>query len=154
MDFPYRIGSDIVFKSEGNSPLYTADGWSNPEEWGRWTDGREASLNIPLDTATLAPESDLILTAELQAFVSENHPSQTFVIKANGTRIEDGAFNLGTPSHEITATIPASVARMKTPLQVTITLENPISPARVGVSNDNRMLGLGLQRLRISTPQS
>jgi hypothetical protein len=151
-NFSYQLGSDIVFNSEGNSPLFTGAGWGNPETWGRWTDGREASLNIPLDTATLTPESDLILTAELHAFVFESHPRQTFIIKANGTQIGGGEFKLGTAPYEITATIPASVARMKTPLQLTIALENPISPARMGLSNDNRMLGLGLQRLRISAP--
>jgi phosphoglycerol transferase len=153
-DFPYEYDSEVEFNTAGNSSMYIQNGWSNSEVWGRWTEAREAKLTIPLDVKTLESDSKLTLTAEIQAFVSAKHPYQSFVLKANGIQIGNGVFRLGEEAHEISAVIPSSLARVKSPLEITFLLENPISPAKLGMSEDRRMLGIGLRRLRISAPHS
>jgi hypothetical protein len=154
LDFPYEYGSEIVFNSSGNSSKYTQTGWSSPEPWGRWTDSHEASLLIPLDLNTLASEGNLTLTAEIEAFVSDKHSSQPFSIKVNGTQVSSESFQLGDGIREISANIPSNLARQESPLSIIIVLEDPISPAKLGISNDKRMLGIGLHRIRISSPHS
>jgi hypothetical protein len=154
MDFPYEYGSEVEFNTSGNSSMYIGNGWGSPEVWGRWTEAREAKLAIPLDATTLESDSKLTITAEIQAFVSAKHLNQSFILKANGTQIGSGVFRLGEEPHEISAVIPSNLARIKSPLEITFLLENPISPAKLGMSEDRRMLGIGLRRLRISAPHS
>jgi hypothetical protein len=150
--FQYHYGTDIEFSSTGEGNLYASNGWSNPEEWGRWTQGHEASLAIPIDTLTLDSDEKLTLSAEIQAFVSENHPHQHFVLEVNGTQILSDSFHLGEKRKQILAAIPSKVASQVSPLIIKFILQNPTSPAEVGISEDKRALGIGLRHLRIDHP--
>lgn len=121
-----RVGSDFEFIGLG---------WSGIESWGVWSDGRYAELRfIPLH-----PIKKVIL---------ELHP---FVSGALNAQLVEASFNGKLVSREIIR----NATLFEVPLdgsfdlnnfqEIRLEFPNAISPFQLGVSNDNRKLGIGLE---------
>ena len=141
----YALGQTIEFQQNGNGKKYKGQGWSFDEQWGTWSDGAEASLQLNLGRAY---RSALDVSFRGQAFVTKEHPDQSVEVFANGTPVADWMFHNGESSTERKARIPADVTGSDT-LKLTFKIKNPRSPASIGVSADTRALGILLEKLRI-----
>ena len=81
----YSLGADILFsrsKGESEAVKYQMSGWSGAEDWGTWTNAKQASLLLKLD---FVPNSDLKLIAEAGAYLAPKHPKQDVDVIVNGT---------------------------------------------------------------------
>jgi hypothetical protein len=142
----YRTIAIVVFDTRGQAQGYEAGGWAGPEDWGTWTEGPEATLIIPL---AKVPQDDLLLLADTGAFVGNQHPQQEVDLLVNGVLVAQWSFRLQESVDERRAVIPADVGRRENPMRVTFRIHHPTSPAHVRLSDDPRLLGLSMRRLRI-----
>jgi hypothetical protein len=143
---PYRAGAEIRFEAAGNSAEYTREGWSDPEDWGRWTNGYRAELRILPERPFEGPA---LLTVESVAYVRDWHPTLHVRVECNREAL--GGWSIETTEMlERTLPIPASAVAGKRELLIEFHLENPATPADSGdYGLDQRLLGLGLRQLRI-----
>jgi hypothetical protein len=138
----------ISFKSgaSGTSALLavgmreqTGWGWSHPENWGAWSEGRQASLLIAMPN----PKPTRIRIV-LKAMINPLHPVQKGNLYINGIL----AKRLALTADQTEIEIPLSKAmRERNYVQLEFTLQNPMSPKSLGLGDDLRNLGVGLVSL-------
>jgi hypothetical protein len=104
------------------------------------------SLSHPFETAA-------ILTVESRAYLNATHRSLRVQIECEdepiGTWFVDTA-----PPLERTISIPATTLKDNRCLRLVFRIESACSPEESGESADPRLLGLGVRRLRLGTPQT
>jgi hypothetical protein len=111
-------------------------GWSHPENWGVWSEGRQASLLMAMPSPK--PTRMRIV---LKAMINSAHPIQTGNLYINGFLAQ----RLRLTADQTQLDIPLSKAmRERNYLQIEFMPKNPISPKSLGLGDDVRNLGIGL----------
>ena len=114
------------------------DGWiPYGELWGSWTEGSNASLIIPLPAG-----KSRSLMLNLRAFVNGKHLNQVFEILINGVAIKKVSLDQF-EGNVVEVQLPNSVLSEQF-IKVQFKLLNPASPKSLGISDDDRQLGIGL----------
>jgi glycosyltransferase involved in cell wall biosynthesis/SAM-dependent methyltransferase len=142
---PYQPGSEIRFEAGGNGFAYTRSGWANPESWGTWTRGHRAELRLLLQHPF---EGDALLSVESLAYVGVNHPTLQVRIFCGPDMVGEWPVEVAAAT-ERCLRIPALVIARKPELILAFQFQNPASPAELGESDDQRLLGLGFRKLRL-----
>lgn len=139
------LGQPAAFGVGRFATAMLGDGWSNPEEWGTWTDDAraEASLRLPEEVA-----GDVHLRVDVQAYVPPGQDPQRVRVRAGGALL--GEWVVGGPT-TIEFTVAGSEI-VQGSLALTFELPDAISPADADVSTDARALGLGLRSITINAP--
>lgn len=118
-------------------------GWSDPEPWGVWAVGKEATLIISIDDL---PKSDggLRLRFQMRAYVLSKHPSQHAEIDVDGIPALKVAANY--PDPQLAFDLPVSEDRLRAggKLKVHFVLPDAVSPQSLGEGADARLLSLAL----------
>jgi len=145
----YKLGQIVDFSAQGNSPLYSREGWSNPEPWGRWTVGRKARLRLRLDSPQTKP---LLLRLNMNAFVNEKHSEQKVDIALNGNVLRHLVLHAGHDDkpQEAVVEIPANVLGDKGQLDFLFATPDSMSPKKLGISGDSRTLGVGIVSFQLT----
>jgi hypothetical protein len=141
----YRIGQRLDFRSTGNAAPFLWLGWSEPEPWGTWSAWREASLLLRPD---LVKPSALNVVARLRAFLTDRHPHLSVSVIADNQEVGRWDFDSGQPL-ERRVRVPAAVVGSSPVLHLRFVISKPASPASLGISEDDRLLGIGMESLRI-----
>lgn len=131
----YLIGQS----KEGNHILKS--GWSTPEAWGVWSDGRVSKFSLPCNSAQFYfNQAKIDIELHLQPF-----GNQTISIDHNGLIVYEGSIN--EPS---IVNFTADVGRCrKNRIDFSVNIFNPKSPLELGQSKDARKLGVGLTKFVI-----
>jgi hypothetical protein len=140
----YRPGEQIDFTSSGNAKPFILRGWSQPETWGTWTEGSEAGFLVRLDQQR---PSALDLAASVHAFVNERHPNLDVAVSVNRQPVARWNFTEEDVDGVRHAFIPADVVGTHSILHVEFAMSQPARPASLGLSNDTRLLGIGVREL-------
>jgi hypothetical protein len=155
---PYRYGSVIEFGGKGNYFEYEGEGWGPPEAGFTWTDGRRASLLIPIEKT----ESDVEMTATLLSFlVPGKLDSQRVNILINDEQV--GQWVVRRPETGWWRRLSSRIDRTKrfqgqrviiprhllkgSRMTITFELPDAASPAALRASGDNRILGIAVRRI-------
>lgn len=146
-----NIGIPIGFSKSGAGVPYLMNidgketigyGWSWPEDWGVWSEGKSAQLVIPL--ANLSPRR---LTINCRALITPNHPIQTIDISINGGELKN--YTLNKPDENlITIELPRHQSRNYIAIKFELN-KNLTSPKILGIGDDNRLLGIGLTSITL-----
>ncbi len=139
----YRIGERIDFTQSGNARPYMLAGWSTTEEWACWTDGASAELLLRLDSL---PKQILQLISTVDPFCPGSELKVGLTI--NGVSIAEWRFNVSGQTQDVRAMIPPEALLGKT-LHFQFRFDQPMSPTQLGLSEDNRALGLAFRSMRI-----
>jgi len=142
----YALGSKLTFSDSGSSESYKSGWWAEAEKWGSWTSSHRAALVLPLRRP---PMKDLVLTAKTRAYVKDRRPSLKVRIVVNGVPLDRWEF-LNDEVIKRKAILPASLwngNEEKAVLRIVFQIEDPRSPAALGLSGDERLLGLGFDEL-------
>ena len=135
---PIKINQTIAFnQNEVLNQTYLGRGWSTPEAWGVWMDGRSAKITLPLPDQK-ASELQLIL----QAFLNSKTPTQALNIYINGK--DSGVITIGegqTPFIGTLKDIDLSKAHF---LSIELRPIIPVKPKDLGLGEDERLLSVGL----------
>jgi hypothetical protein len=97
---------------------------------------------------TPPPVKDVVLSAAVGAFVSDQHPSLDVDVLVNGHLLARWSFANGQNVGERQIIIPLNIAK-ESALRADFRMYDPKSPAELGLSTDGRKLGLGLYTLRL-----
>lgn len=126
----------ILF-SNNSTQCFLKEGWvHNSEDWGVWSIGNEAILELPIPTASRD------LKFNMRAFVSPKHPSQEVIITVNNEKSLRFTLNKF-DQNSINLDIPESTKRQGV-LRMKIEIPKAESPKSLGISDDDRTLGVGL----------
>jgi len=140
---------DIVinFAEGGNSENYKIAGWGKAEGGFTWTEGKTASLTIPI-SATKEPF--VTLKAGLSAFLSPGKvDKQTVSILINSKAV--GIWVFVKPGlQEKTLFIPRDLLMKSSNMEITFHTPDAVSPAQVGFNNDKRVLGLAVHTIELT----
>jgi Macrocin-O-methyltransferase (TylF) len=121
-------------------------GWSGPEPWGVWGVGDAHTLRV---VPPLGSSGSFTLEADVHAVLTEARPVQEVVVEVVNRRVATWTFTEAKNRDIRSLRIPEEVASQP---QVEVVFR-PRSVARVSDiqsgSMDNRMLGLGLHRIRL-----
>ena len=145
--------AEIGFKSGGNAATFIADGWYDPETWGTWTNGHRSELHFhaPLVGGTREVE----ITLDIHAVMDTGSGIKGQRLRA---KLGDEPFDrerIAEKGGSLVLTVSAATwnAAVADDAEAILEFELPdtISPARIdptGVEQDDRQLGLGIERIR------
>ena len=146
---PLHAGTEVSFTT-GASRIHTGFGWSSPEEWGTWSDGDEAFLNFYYRQK---PQRDVRLRLTFNVFMAKSHDRQDLKISANGVEVAEWHIDAAVDRMPVTKELTIPVSLLQTPhLELKLSIGNPMSPAQLGLSSDDRRLGIGLIKMEIASP--
>ena len=118
-------------------------GFTHPEAWGSWMEGSKAKLALPIPKAP-SNNTPLSIQLRMNALMTQDKPTQEFKVRINNGAwkkfILDKAEN-----NEIILSISQSSADNH--LEIEFAVNNPQSPKALGISNDDRLITIGLQTI-------
>lgn len=148
-NYAYILGTNIFFqKSDKNfkGNITLVKGWGVQEDKGVWTDGNSAVMVLLLHKKT---DSDLILTIEGLPHINTQHPRLEADIVVNHQHLNHLVYKLGDFSNRKKVVIPKSLISDNPTLYIEFVFKNAVSPKRLGLSSDNRKLGLFILSLNL-----
>jgi hypothetical protein len=132
----------------GNGLRYLVTGWSQPEESGTWSDGREAELLVPVQAQR---GDDVVLTFHASGLFGKGG---TQVVEVWINRLKTGAitFDERHPNGRYSFAVPKAALKEGDTqnLQVLLRIQSPVKPKDLGINNDIRDLGIHLAALEVS----
>lgn len=135
---PYRGPFSFQKSDAGQNPLLI-EGWTPiSEDWGTWSNSRVAKIVIPLPKQS--PEK---LKIKFRALVNTNNPFQTLVIMQNG-QLQDPIVLRHFDDNFVEIKINEQ-AKKDGQINLVIDLPNAKKPQDIGLGNDDRLLGIGIQ---------
>jgi len=127
-------------------------GWSNREDWGIWSIGKESTLTFSIPKG--AP-TRLRLHIKGSFFLRERHP--TVVARITVNDIDIGIFTPTLANNTIDESLALPAAALSPsagPLRIKLWVDSPASPKSLGLSEDTRALGFGLKSLKLVDEES
>uniref|UniRef100_UPI0040474DA0 DUF7024 domain-containing protein n=1 Tax=Orrella sp. TaxID=1921583 RepID=UPI0040474DA0 len=149
----YFLGEIIDFSSQGSSNLYATHGWSGAEAWGRWSINGEAAIQMRLANPS---NHDLKLTLVMGGFVSESQPCQEVSIIFNKKKISQYPLCLRMGGEKLSShkfVLPRKLLHADGRIDISLVTPNSISPKKLGISSDDRVIGVGIKSLVIEASE-
>lgn len=140
--FPLKSGVDLNFGKDFNGRCFLKKGWFTvPEDWGVWSDQKLAtiSLRVPKDHP-----KQIILG--LRAFVGPKNQIQRLYISVNDRNLPH--VNLTEFENNIVKIPLTNSDRGESELSINLEIPDAVSPSQLGLSDDPRLLGVGLKFIR------
>jgi hypothetical protein len=125
-----------------------AAGWSIPESWGTWSDGRRASL-VPIRLPQAVKNKELLVKVDVLPLIAKPEQIQIARVLANGRLVANWLFTAKNAERTATAIIPRQALTDGDSLSLAFDLPEAASPASFGVSQDTRRLGIGIKHIEI-----
>jgi hypothetical protein len=118
------------------------NGWSQIESWGVWSEGPVSSLLFEMASFG---KRDVILEIEAHPFLTESHTSSQVDVFVNNVKVKVLNFRFESPNRTLTVEFSSSLCDAESnTCEIQFKTRNPKSPASLGLSQDERLLGIGL----------
>lgn len=142
----------LAFKAGGSGVPYLRSGWGGPELGGVWAEGKHAEVEMPISPAQRTlPHAVLEIAAF--AFLPDESPTRTVSVSIAGGPKETFTFNRQNAiRYDYRLPIPDQALRGAS-LKVLFDTADPKTPMSLGLGNDPRLLGAGLEAMRIVAAQ-
>jgi hypothetical protein len=137
------IGDRLGFEQGGLGNRFKAGGFSDAEHWGSWTLGKRASLIVPMNAAPSR------LTMNASAFVPREHDKMNISVSLNGHKLGSALYTHGSSQQTFSFPIPPELLDGST-ITIDLEMDNPQTPAELGLSRDARPLGIALSWISFS----
>lgn len=131
----------IELGSKALPPPCTIRGFSFPEPTGRWSEQTSASIQCPLPQ--LNGQRPHSVTLHTSAFIEKAH-KQRLQLRVNGGALQEFVFDAAHPQQQITLVLPQD---QRSNVELELKLPDAVSPHTLGISEDQRQLGVILARL-------
>jgi glycosyltransferase involved in cell wall biosynthesis len=150
MEPVYRIEDEIDFSDALDSRGFMGQGWGETEPWGAWTIGGRAQLSLRIGAR---PDGPLFLNAFAHAYPARQDKAGLKVrVYCDDEPIAEWKFGSTADSSQprwFSAPLPAS-DRLDEVLKLDFEIEGATSPYSEGLSQDQRLLGMGLYKLSLN----
>jgi hypothetical protein len=141
---PYALGTEFAFNQGASGLAYLGAGWSHPESNFTWTEGQRATLNIPLKKV---PASGLKVTVNVRPLTGQGRDAQTVHVYVDHHHLTDVTLSR---RQTLSFIAPKKLVDHQPVLHLTFKLPDAISPKKLGINGDPRVLALALYHLTIS----
>ncbi|MBR2011902.1 MAG: hypothetical protein IKA08_01385 [Alphaproteobacteria bacterium] len=118
-------------------------GLSVKEGWGRWSNGNDVFIELPLSFNT-----DVVVDFNVEGYLAEQWPTQDVDVLLNDKKIATWHFDFGKEKPETVLHIPAGNIKGIS-LKLHFIIKNPVSPQDLNAGNDTRKLGIGFKSVKI-----
>ena len=136
----------MTFSAGSPDVQFLGKGWSQPEDWGVWSDGQVAE--IQLLTGSLSNE--MFFNGTAHAFFPPGCDQKLVGIAINGIAITHVRFEKGLSCQNFSFKVPPETLLRNGKILITFTVCAPCAPNDAGFSStDPRKLGIGLHSLSI-----
>ena len=138
---PKLVPGSYSIGTTGTGNSFLKSGWNDLESWGVWSKSKVATISFPcnkLQYNSARPTLDLVLG--LQGF-----GNQQINITQNGTSLFQGKVEALV---DVSVQVQVSECREKS-IELDINTANPVSPASLGLSTDERKIGVGLSKITV-----
>jgi hypothetical protein len=148
----WRLGRVLSFTSGSPQLAFLRGGWGEPAHWGTWTVAAKASLSFrPLPQ----PSDSLVVRMLLRGFVSAAQPTLRVDVKVNGRRRAVWTFSHPGDFQFVERNVTITPDLLDNGLiHVQFEMPEVKSPRELGMSQDERRLGVGLARAWCATAGS
>lgn len=138
----------LLFKAGGSGVSYLREGWSGPETGGVWSDGHHSVVEIPI-----ADWQRDLKTPQLEvttfAFIPPQSPRRTLIVSTPGGPSQRYDYILqNAVRHVFVLPLSPDLLKGRT-LTVFIDSPDAQSPKSLGLGDDPRLMGAGLEAIRI-----
>lgn len=135
----YQWGDIMEFGMEGNADPFKASGWCAPSSFAQWTDGHRSVLRFVVDQQN---EDIVFIIAMRPMIVPGKVDRQRVQVTVNGKELVTIALNDPRPKlHKFV--IPAALVDSDE-VEIAFGLPDAAIPADLGISGDQRTLGLSI----------
>ena len=139
----------VIATNESCRTGFCVSGWSCPEDWGIWTNNRDALLVLVLPGA---PATDLTLELHCRGVGHANDPCRKVRVEVNGR--ESVCWDFHYPDETEASRwraidISADLVTTRR-LEIGFRIENPVCPQSWG-AQDGRQVGFGLSAIKVTT---
>ena len=154
---PTFLNQAIFFNNSGVGPQYLSGavsnskldngGWSIPEAWGVWSNGKSAKLEFPVPVFPIPSDKPITLLIHFRAFINPSIPQQEVTVNVNGDLYKRMVINT-VANNQLSITLPAPKKEdPKTQMRsiIEFILPDAKSPTSVGAGDDSRVLAIGLE---------
>jgi glycosyltransferase involved in cell wall biosynthesis len=146
-DNSYTPGQTVRFDDPHDGIPFAKSGWGEPEHWGTWSVAPEATLAFQF---TKPPCRALVLGVSVCMLSVEGHREMRVRVLAAGQLLATWLLNSKKIKH-FDVEIPAE--KLSVPeLKITFEMDKPVCPAEIGISSDNRKIGIGIKKLSLEKP--
>lgn len=131
----------------GSDVLKLLAGWSGQETSGRWSSGTDSALRLNMNLDSEGRKLGVRIKGI--AYVNEQHPKQRFAVRINGQAVDD--WNVVYPHSIVERIIPlhAGIDRASGSLLIEFHFPDAMSPCKLALSQDCRLLSLHLTGIGI-----
>lgn len=134
-----QANQPIVF-SNPNTHCFLPKGWSDShEDWGVWSTGKKTRIELPI------PRGSNSVKLDLRAFVGGTLTKQKVQISIQGNSPQ--IFELNHFENNIVELKFRPEKNSNEVLKIDLFLPNASTPKELGLSEDQRMLGIGLKKI-------
>jgi hypothetical protein len=146
----YLIGTRLTFHTDGTGYRYSNTGGHPAEPWGTWLGISPFTIALPV-VHHLNPGSrdHLRLLIEGTAFITDQRTSSRITVRVAGAVVAE-IIETRPGQHAYDISLGAASGYATNPIVVTITGENAVSPAALGLSADARPLSFGLVAISLT----
>lgn len=128
---------------------FTPLGWSFRETWGTWTNKKRAVLRFNFHQPVSQP---LTLIFKGHGFAPKNGVQKVDLL-VNNHHLKTAQLKHGEAETQHFP-IPLTYIKGEKQIEITFQIHDPASPAEFGLSDDSRMLGVGLHWVRLDNQRS
>jgi hypothetical protein len=137
----------LLFNQNATNRRYLIKGWSIPDQEGVWSDGKSATLLLPLKNTRVSQ-----ILFETHPFITPTHPAQKVEVMINGQNIATVTLTANS-GDSFAIPIPEKIQQQlltgQPLMKVQLFFPNTARPIDFGVNNDTRDLGLHLLALTV-----
>jgi hypothetical protein len=146
-----KLGESVDFTSGGRGTELLRGVWSKPDNYGAWTMGEQAALQIRLEDVPKGPVPAAFVVSD--CVVAESAPNLSVTVEANGHEVGDWKFGPERTPHVRTVELPEAAISPSGAVNLTFHVAQPRTPSSLGWSDDKRPLGIRLTRALFGSRQ-
>jgi hypothetical protein len=139
------VRGKVDVTSAGGGGAYFRAGFSHPEAWATWTDGKAAKLELCFERG----QADPLLTFKVAPQLTAVRPRLGAVVSVNGARAGAWDFHLGETVVERQVAIPRNELDANGCGMLDFTFDDDRQASEIGVPGDPRRLGLAFVSMQI-----
>ncbi|HYB22317.1 MAG TPA: hypothetical protein VED41_00870, partial [Solirubrobacteraceae bacterium] len=148
---PVALGELLDLGDAALVRSYTAYGTWRAEGDGCWIAGRESRLQLPLVEPA---RGSLVLDLSADGFLAPGCPRQRLRVAVNGHRVSELVIEHGSELRDEPIVLPREAVAGRGRLDLVLRTPDASSPARLGIDDDDRRIGVFVRRARVRAPSA
>lgn len=136
-----EFGYSISFGANPDAQGFLAHGWSGTEPWGVWSEKETSTLKFRMNPS--GKDVKYALKLDMKPFIAKDRTKQTVAVFVNNAKVAQQEL---TSRQELILPVSPDDDGV---VVIDFKIKEPVSPKQLGLSADNRELGIGLVSMEL-----